>query len=138
MNEIIKQIAKIIITAAVSALSYFGVKHLNDIKAKKWYFITPLGIILLSVIVLVVSGCSSVKPIQIKTLEEKRQTLKPSQPAQIDLKSYNLYVVEKDQSQYFCMYVKDYESYVYNFQSLKKYIKEQQDIIKYYESHIQN
>lgn len=133
MNDIIKNIFKALIAGCIGLLSYLGINHLQDIKERKIYFIMPLFLITLSFTILfLLSGCSSTKQIDLNTIEEKRITLKPKNPDPLVLQETNFSILKDYSNNYLCIGLSDYDKLVNNFQQMKKYIKEQKDIIEYY------
>lgn len=131
-NDLLKILGKVLIAVGISVLSFFGINGLpNNINYK---YVSYLAIPVLVFAIVIIAGCSSVKPVEIKQLEEKRQTLQPPKPRGYVIQELILYPIKSDNKNYACFPITDYSKYVNNFQSLKKYIKEQEDIIKYYEN----
>jgi L-ascorbate metabolism protein UlaG (beta-lactamase superfamily) len=123
-------------------------------------FSNPLKMTLLSLTVLVSSGCSilpsidwgdgvEVKPVEVevKTVEVKVPIIHPQMPRAIKLKEPQWYVVSDKNLDTFledikkkngggvvfiAMSVGDYELMAYNMQEIKRYINEMKEVVIYY------
>lgn len=90
-------------------------------------------IILLSLFLI---ACSTKKEIEIVYIEKKREIIQPKKPDQLILNKVefekDFYL--KDNIYYIILSDKNYKNLILNLELIKKYIKEQNNIIDYYEN----
>jgi len=111
-----------------------------------------MKILLLLSVLFGVTGCSSIfgvgeKDVNIKTVRVDRNIPIQPWPKPVNMAGINLYVVTENNYEefkerfmsknkdfvYVAMSVKDYENLAINVQDVKRYIKQQKEIIIYYE-----
>jgi hypothetical protein len=104
-------------------------------------------------LLLLATGCSSFKeilPLEVKTIEVERKIPLQARPKKISLDDIHFYVVtpdtfdtfkakfEKENGDmvFYALSVRDYETLALNMGELKRYLKQQQELIVYYEEAI--
>ena len=82
-------------------------------------------------------GCAS-KPaeIVIETVETKRLILLAKKPDPIALSTVNFQTITIEGKTYIALTTEDYKRLIINLETIKKYMKEQKDIIEYYEMEV--
>lgn len=91
---------------------------------------------------LFLGACSSLEPIQTRTIIESPNVIHPSDPLPVDLRDFNVIVVNRNELEkllnrpgdavYFMLTPDGYEDVVKNFNELRRYIENQKQIILYY------
>ena len=91
--------------------------------------------IIIFIIVLFLGGCASER-IVYQAVEVEKIQLKTNEIQQLNLKQIDLYINKVDNQNYICYKSESSQDVVDNFQQMKNYIKQQKDVIDYYESQI--
>ena len=112
-------------------------------------YLTHLRVTATLALLLLISGCSILKPqpipVEVKTVPVRIPITQPTLPRPIDMKEPYWYVVsdknideflEKNKKEsggvFFAMSAGDYELMAYNLQEIKRYVKELKQVVLYY------
>lgn len=103
--------------------------------------------IIISAFAIMLSACNTVRPLEVSTIETKIEIEKPIAPRPISLNNVNFRVISinninelvdeiqrNPEKSWFMISPTDYENMALNLQELRRYIRQQREIIVYYEN----
>lgn len=91
---------------------------------------------ILMMLILGLGGCTS-KQIEYVKVNDTKIQLYAGEIQQPNVQKYNTELYEIGSTEYSCVKLKDYTIVVKNYQELKAYIRQQKDIIEFYEKQIE-
>lgn len=89
---------------------------------------------LIALSLLLLTSCTTTKPLDIVTIEKPIEIVQPSRPAAITLSDINWKVIDFNDTIYYSLTIQDYKLLATNMLEIKRYIVEQKNIITYYEN----
>lgn len=89
-------------------------------------------------LLVLLASCTTTKPeVKIVTVYEKQSVIKPNKISPVKLDKVEFEGAEVNGVSYILMTVPNYNILILNLELLKKYIKEQKDVINYYDEVVQ-
>lgn len=94
--------------------------------------------IIILLILFFLTGCASKnEQQQVVTIYEKQKVILANKILPVYLESVEFKIIKLGDDNYIVLSPEDYEKLLLNIETIKNYIKQQKDVIKYYESELQ-